>query len=172
MAVSRRQSKGGAGVSENLQKENYWLKKQLDIEGVRVSELEEQKITLRLEVVELGGKYKAALEDNSILQSELKEAEEIIEDLIYQHCEEVIIDGKEELFHGFLSANEIAFRYLIENGLAKLGTNDARITLVSMESKMTDREKIEQIIVNTLLKDSEIKQDPPEDNNDDEELPY
>ncbi len=39
-------------------------------------DMRKENITLRLEAVELGGKYKAALEDNAILQSELKEAEE------------------------------------------------------------------------------------------------
>ena len=41
-----------------------------------------------------------------------------------------------------------------------------------LEEKMTEREKIEQIIVNTLVKESEIEQDPPEETFDDEELPY
>lgn len=99
--------------------------------------------------------YAVAHDEGLILQ--LANANQIIKDLVYQHCEQVIIDGQEETDHGWLSANETAFRYMLQAGLAKPGGTEARIIFVEDKMEPTEREKIEQIIIESLQKESEIE---------------
>jgi len=111
-------------------------------------DMRKENITLRLELVELGGQLKAALEDNSILQSELKEAEEDAERLAVNWYE-----GDDDIYHCVHCEREVtqidngsSYDYVCDNH-----TPDCPITLHNQRIQA---------------------QDPPEDNNDDEELPY
>jgi hypothetical protein len=108
--------------------------------------------------------YLSALDEISRLQSALKEAEEDAE------RKQAVLDGT-----GFSFFEDEQYSCLCLRGHGTIYIPVPRVELhqkrIRKEEKMTDREKIEQIIVNTLLKDSEIEQDPPEETNDDE-LPY